>query len=143
MSKSISYFPLLTPVEFKFNDNPDPTIKLVELKPELNKLVIAVPVKVPLVMAFPVHVKDPAVIFPAPVEAFGLVRLTPEELAVKEVVPELTTTPAQVIPLVIPNVLNVPDAVESKSNSYLPQFAPDDFNDNSNPDPTTNLLGLY
>ena len=69
-------------------------------------------------------------------------RLTPEELAVKEVFPELITNPAQVKPLVIPNVLNVPDAVESKSNSYFPLFTPDDFNDNSDPEPTTKLLGL-
>ena len=68
--------------------------------------------------------------------------LTPEELAVKEVVPELITNHAQVKPWVIPNVLNVPDAVESTSNSYFPLFTPDDFNDNSNPEPTTKSLGL-
>ena len=78
----------------------------------------------------------------ATVKAFGSVRLTPEEWAVKEVVPELITNPAQVIPFVIPNVLNVPDAVESKSNSYFPRFTPEDFNDNSKPEPTTKLLGL-
>ena len=78
-------------------------------------------------------------IFPATVKAFVPVRLTPGELAVKEVVPELITKPAQVKPLVIPNV---PDAVESKSNSYFPLFTPDEFYDNSNPDPTTKLLRL-
>ena len=38
----------------------------------------------PLIIAFPSHVKDPVFIFPATVKAFGPVRLTPEELAVKE-----------------------------------------------------------
>ena len=90
----------------------------------------------------PAAVKDPPVILPATSKAFDPAIDTPDEMAIKVVPPEIIFEPAHAIPFEIPKVFKLRDEVEAKANSHFSTFTLDDFNDNSNPDPTTKLLEL-